>query len=437
MHKWKFVVVTMAVFLAGALAQATTITIATVSNPDMVLMQKLTPVFEKQYPSIKLDWVILPENTLRQKVTTDIATNAGNYDVITIGNYEVASGWAANGWLVPFKSFPSWYDPSDLLKPIAESLTYKGALYALPFYGESSMTYYRKDLFRAKDLTMPPHPTWTQIAQFAKVLNDPAKSTYGICLRGLPGWGENMGPVDTMINAFGGRWFTPSWQPRLDSLAWKRAITFYVNLVRSDGPPGATSDGFTEDETLFANGHCAMWVDATVAAGYLSNPKTSSVAHQVGFAFAPSEVTSRGSHWLWSWALAIPKSTHKLAAARTFVEWATSKGYIQLAGDKFGWTMAPPGTRYSTYSNPNYLKAAPFASLVLDSINTANYNKSSIKPIPYKGIQFVNIPEFEGLGTQVGQLVAGALAGNLTVDQALQKSQTDALNVMRQAGYTH
>ncbi len=417
-----------------SLAAVTTITVATVANPDMVIMQALTPYFEASHPNIKVDWVILPENELRQKVTTDIAVHGGAYDVITIGDYEVPL-WAKNNWLVPFSSLPATYDAGDLISTIKDSLSYNGTLYALPFYGESSMIYYRKDLFEKAGLVMPEHPTWQQIEDFAKILNDPSNGVYGIVLRGLPGWGEIMAPLDTVVNAFGGEWFNMKWEPQLTSPAFKKAVNFYVNLDRKYGPPGVTSMGFTECETFFAGGHAAMWYDATVAAGYLSDPKTSQVASNVGFAFAPSDV-KKNTGWLWSWALAIPVSSKKVEAAKTFILWATSKQYIQLVAEKYGWLLVPPGTRYSTYENPNYLKvAAPFALITLESIDNADILHPTVSEVPYIGIQYVDIPEFEAIGTQVSQYIAAALSGSLSVDQALQKSQDYVTNIMKEAGY--
>jgi sorbitol/mannitol transport system substrate-binding protein len=431
----RFALPLAALLIAGlALAKQTTLTIATVNNPDMIVMQKLTPHFEQQHPDIKINWVTLPENTLRQKVTTDIATNAGSYDILTIGTLEVPI-WAKNGWLLPFNNLPASYDESDLLKPVVAGLSYKDTLYALPFYGESSMTYYRKDLFAKAGLSMSEHPTWKQIESFAKKLNDPSNNVYGVCLRGEPGWGENMAFFDTLVNTFGGRWFNMNWQAQLNTDAWKNATNFYVNLVTNYGPPGVTSNGFTENETLFANGQCAMWVDATVAAGYLSDPDNSKVADQVGFAFAPTAVTPNGSHWLWSWALAIPKSTKKADAARTFITWATSQDYIKLVAKTNGWVAVPPGTRDSTYKNPNYQKAAPFADIVEKSINSADPNHPTKDPVPYVGVQFVAIPEFEAIGTRVGQMLAGAVAGQTTVDQFLKNAQAYVSKTMKQAGY--
>lgn len=418
----------------GVAQAATQITIATVNNPDMVTMQKLTPAFEKSHPNIKLNWVTLPENELRQKVTTDIASNAGQYDAVMLSNYE-APIWAKNGWLVPFDKLPTSYDVEDLLSSVKDGLSSDGSLYALPFYAESSITYYRKDLFKKAGLDMPERPSWDQVEKFAAKLNDPKNHTYGICLRGLPGWGENMAVFSTMVNAYGGRWFDMQWKPELTSKPWKQAATKYKTLLNKYGPPGVTSNGFTESETLFANGQCAMWVDSTVAAGYLSDPDQSKVADETGFAQAPSAKTTHGANWLYSWALAVPKSSKKQDAAKAFVEWATSKDYVNLVGEKKGWVSVPPGTRHSTYENQKYLDAASFAPLVEKAISSADPKHPSAQDVPYTGIQFVDIPPFQAIGTRVGQIMAGILTGQSSVDQGLAQGQAFTKRMMMQSGY--
>ncbi|WP_025732705.1 ABC transporter substrate-binding protein [Carnimonas nigrificans] len=425
--------------LAGSSAalaqQQTQITIASVNNPDMVTMQGLTREFEKSHPGIKVNWVMLPENEVRQRITTDVASGAGQYDVITISNFE-APMWAKNEWIVPFDNLPEDYDTADLLKNPKEGVSYQNKLYALPFYGESSVTYYRKDLFKKAGLEMPERPTWEQMDQFAAKLNDSKNNVYGICLRGLPGWGENMSVFSTMVNAYGGRWFDESWEPQLTSPEWKTAANAYVKLLKDYGPPGATSNGFTETATLFSGGHCAMWVDATVAASVLSDPKTSKVSDSVGIAQAPKQVTDHGANWLYTWALAVPKNSKNQEAAQTFAEWATSKGYIDLVGQNKGWINVPPGTRQSTYDNPEYKKAASFSPMVLQAIESADPNHPTLKPVPYTGIQMVVIPQFQAIGTRVGQIMAGALSGQSTVDQGLQQAQAFTQRLMKQGGYT-
>lgn len=420
---------------AATVAHAdTTLTIATVNNSDMIVMQKLSGEFEKANPGLHLKWVTLEENVLRQRLTTDIGTNGGQFDIMTIGLFETPL-WGKNGWLVPFSNPPASYDVQDVLPSVRNGLSYDGKLYALPFYAESQVTIYRKDLFDQAGLTMPDQPTWAQISEFAKKLHDPAHGVYGMCLRGKPGWGENMGQIATVVNSYGGRWFDMSWKPRLNTEAWKTGVSTYVDLLRQYGPPGSSSNGYNEVLTLFSGGKCAMWDDATVSAGLLSDPKQSSVAGKLGFAHAPYGTVNKGNHSLWVWALAVPKSSKSPEAAQSFIYWATSKAYIDLVAKTQGAVVEPPGTRASTYASPEYQKAAPFAKATLDAIETADMDDATVEKVPYRGISFVGIPEFQAIGTRVGQEMAAAISGQKTVDEALASAQASTEQTMRQSGY--
>lgn len=433
-HSLPLTTLAAAIAVAGQAQAQTEITVATVNNNDMVIMQSLTDAFEQAHPDIELDWVVLEENVLRQRMTTDIATQGGQFDVMTIGTYEVPI-WAERGWLTPLDELPADYQVDDLLQTVRDGLSHEGTLHALPFYGESSMMYYRTDLFDEAGIEVPEQPSWEQVREWAGQLHDPDNEVAGICLRGKPGWGENMAFVSTLVNTFGGRWFDMDWNPELDSPEWQEAIGFYVDLLNDYGPPGASSNGFNENQALFSSGKCAIWVDATSAAGRIYNPSESQVADRLGFAQAPVAETPKGSHWLWSWALAIPASSEKQDAAREFITWATSREYIELVGETEGWTSVPPGTRESTYANENYQEAAPFAEFALEAMQSADPTDSTLEPSPYIGVQFVGIPEFQSIGTQVGQMVAAALTGDMTVEQALQSAQRATERTMQRAGY--
>ncbi|EJM01406.1 MULTISPECIES: ABC transporter substrate-binding protein [unclassified Pseudomonas] len=412
---------------------AQTLTIATVNNSDMIRMQKLSKTFETEHPDIKLNWVVLEENVLRQRLTTDIATQGGQFDVLTIGMYEAAL-WGAKGWLEPMKDLPASYALDDVFPSVREGLSVKGSLYALPFYAESSITYYRTDLFKDAGLTMPERPTWEQIAGFAEKLTHKDKEQYGICLRGKAGWGENMALITTVANAYGARWFDEQWKPEFSGPEWKNALNFYVDTMKKSGPPGASSNGFNENLALFNSGKCAIWVDASVAGSFVTDKTQSKVADHVGFTFAPHQVTDKGSAWLYSWALAIPTSSKAKDAAKEFSAWATSKEYGELVAKTDGIANVPPGTRASTYSDA-YMSAAPFAKVTLESLKAADPSKPTLKPVPYIGIQLVTIPEFQAVGTQVGKLFSAALIGQTTVDQALTAAQQTTEREMKRAGY--
>ncbi|AXJ05076.1 sugar ABC transporter substrate-binding protein [Pseudomonas fluorescens] len=412
---------------------AQTLTIATVNNSDMIRMQKLSKTFETEHPDIKLNWVVLEENVLRQRLTTDIATQGGQFDVLTIGMYEAAL-WGAKGWLEPMKDLPASYALDDVFPSVREGLSVKGSLYALPFYAESSITYYRTDLFKDAGLAMPERPTWEQIAGFAEKLTNKDKEQYGICLRGKAGWGENIALITTVANAYGARWFDEQWKPEFSGPEWKNALNFYVDTMKKSGPPGASSNGFNENLALFNSGKCAMWVDASVAGSFVTDKTQSKVADHVGFTYAPHQVTDKGSAWLYSWALAIPTSSKAKDAAKEFSAWATSKEYGELVAKTDGIANVPPGTRASTYSDA-YMSAAPFAKVTLESLKAADPSKPTLKPVPYIGIQLVTIPEFQGVGTQVGKLFSAALIGQTTVDQALTAAQQTTEREMKRAGY--
>jgi polyol transport system substrate-binding protein len=406
-----------------------TVTVAVVSNP--LITSQMVPltssVFEKKYPGIKVKFATYTEGDLRSAIEKNVSTHSNAFNVIMIGPYETPL-FAKNGWLDNLSSKyiakDPGYDASDLLPPIAKALSYQGSLYAVPFYGESSMLYYRKDLFARAGLTMPEHPTWAQVQGFAARLNKPGQ-TAGICLRGLAGWGDNMAALDTVVNTFGGEWFNQKWQPQLTSPAFEQATSFYVNLIRKYGESGAANDSFNQLLTLYGQGKCAMWYDATVAATSIAGSYPS-MAKQTGYALAPVNKT-KSSGWLWTWSLGIPQGTSNQDAAWKFISWATSKAYDSLVAQKYGWSAVPPGTRTSLYATPQYQQAAKaFASITLNSINSTDPTHPTLNPVPYVGIQYVDIPQFEVLGVQVGQQIAGAIAGTESVSQALKTSQADA-----------
>jgi sorbitol/mannitol transport system substrate-binding protein len=419
--------------MAGMAHAATNLVIATVNNGHMIEMQKQTKHFEAANPDIKVKWVTLEEGALRARVTTDIATKGGQFDVMTIGMYETPI-WGKKGWLKELKT-DAKYDVDDMLPAMRNGLSVDGKLFAAPFYGESSMLMYRKDLMDKAGVTMSNNPTWPQVRDAAAKIHDPKNGVYGICLRGKPGWGDNAAFLTTMVNTFGGQWFDMNWKPQLESKPWKDAITFYVDMLTKYGPPGSANNSFNEILALYNEGKCGMWVDATIAASFITDPKQSKVADKVAFAQAPTMVTPKGANWLWAWALAIPAGTKNAAAAQKFIEWSTSKEYINLIGKEVGWGNVPTGTRKSTYTNENFLKVAKFAAAEKAAIDSANPNDATLPKSPYVGVQFAAIPEFQAIGIAVGQQMTAALAGKTSIDAALKNSQVAAEREMKKGGY--
>jgi sorbitol/mannitol transport system substrate-binding protein len=417
---------------AVAQSEGASLTVATVNNGDMIRMQGYLDDFtEKTGHSV--DFVTLEENVLRQRVTTDITTGGGQFDIMTIGMYE-APIWGAQGRLVALDDLSEDYDVEDILEPMRAGLSADGTLYAAPFYGESSMVMYRTDLFEAAGLDMPEEPTWTFIADAARQLTDRDAEMSGICLRGKAGWGENAALITTIGNSFGARWVDEEWNSAADSPEWLEALTFYNDLQQDAGAPGAATNGFNENLNLFQQGRCAMWIDATVAASFVTNPDDSEVAESVGFALAPDAGNGIRANWLWAWALAIPAGTQQEAAAKEFVEWATSKDYIEMVAANEGWANVPPGARTSLYETAEY-QEVPFAEMTLRSINAANPAAPTVDPVPYTGVQFMAIPEWQGIGTNAGQEFSAMVAGQQTPEEALARIHDMLNEEMEAAGY--
>jgi sorbitol/mannitol transport system substrate-binding protein len=429
----KLLGLTTAITLAAASgAFADTLTIATVNNGDMIRMQGLTEDFTAK-TGHEVEWVTLEENVLRQRVTTDITTKGGAFDIMTIGMYETPI-WGKNGWLIPLDDMSAEYNVDDILPAMRNGLSHDGTMYAAPFYGESSMIMYRADLMEKAGMEMPEAPTWDFIRKAAAAMTDRDNEINGICLRGKAGWGEGGAFITAMSNSFGARWFDMDWNAQFDTEAWANTLNFYKGMMDESGPAGYPTNGFNENLSLFQQGKCGMWIDATVAASFVTNPDDSTVADKVGFALAPDTGMGKRSNWLWAWALAIPAGSQKVDAAKAFIEWATSNGYIELVASKEGWANVPPGARTSLYENPNY-KDIPFAKMTLQSILSADPNNSTVEPSPYVGIQFAAIPEFAGIATEVSQEFSAAYAGQQTVEEALAKAQAITNEAMEAAGY--
>ncbi|MEU2425830.1 sugar ABC transporter substrate-binding protein [Streptomyces sp. NPDC007851] len=409
------------------------INVLMVNNPQMTELQKLAPRFTKE-TGIKVNFTVLPENDVRDKISQDFANQAGQYDVATLSNYEIPI-YARNGWLHEVDSYVAkdpGYDEKDVLKPMRQALTASdGKLYGQPFYGESSFLMYRKDVFAAKGLTMPAHPTWQQVADLAAKVDGARSGMRGICLRGLPGWGELMAPLTTVVNTFGGTWFDKDWKAQLDAPGFEKATKFYVDLVRAHGESGAPQSGFAECLNNMTQGKTAMWYDATSAAGLLE-ANGSPVKGKLGYVPAPVERT-KSAGWLYTWAWGIQKASRNPDKAWKFVSWASSKEYEQLVGETSGWSDVPAGKRASTYTNPDYVKsAAAFQEMTKEAIESARPNDPGVQPRPAPGIQFVDIPEFTDLGTKVSQEISSAIAGRQSVDSALKKSQQLAEKISKE-----
>lgn len=408
----------------------TTLTIAAVDNVDVERLQELGEAFTAEHPDVALEWVTQSENEIRQTISTDVGTQAGRFDIVTVGTYE-AEVWADQELLTPLTDMPAGFEGEAFIPAVREALSHEGDLQAAPFYAESQFTMYRSDVLDAAGIEMPEEPTWGDIIDAATQLSESADIA-PVCIRGEPGWGQNVASLSAMAHSYGARWFDEDWAAQLDSPEWTQVFEDYVTLA-GFAPGETATNGYQENLEMFAGGECAIWVDTTVAASVVTDPEQSSVADDVALAHAPHHDSGPSAAWLWSWALAIPTGSENEELAKEFVTWATSRDYTELVAEEHGWLNVPPGTRTDLYDDPDYLDAAPFAPLVLESIESADVTDPATTPVPYVGIQYVAIPAFQSIGTAVGQQLTDAITGETPVSQAQENSQWVTSEVIGQA----
>ena len=420
----------------GSKSNSKSINVAIVDNPQMKDIAQLTPSLFTKQTGIKVNYTVLDEGTLRQVTTRDVAAGGRQFDVVMIGPYE-APQFGKDGTLVDLTQMAksdSAYKYGDIIPAVRNALSTDGKLYAAPFYGESSFLMYRKDVLQKAGVTMPLHPTWDQVAAIARKVN--SSKMAGICLRGKPGWGDLGASLTTVLNTFGATWWSAGpngsvGQAQVNTPAFRNALQFYVNLIHDAGEKDAANSSFNECLTQYTDGKVAMWYDATVAASNLE-ASNSPVKGKNGYAFAPVEKT-KSSGWLWSWALAIPKTSSKQNQAWKYISFATGPQYLKEAGSRIsgGWAAIPPGTRNSTYKIPQYEKAAAaFAKPTLEAIAAAPITDPGTTPRPgLPGVQYVGIPQFQDVGNQCTQQFSAVIAGRGSIDSALKNCQSIASQV--------
>jgi sorbitol/mannitol transport system substrate-binding protein len=423
-----------------AFAADVTINIALANNP---LSQALEKIAREKYvaPGVTVNIAVLPENDLRQKLTTEASTGGTTYDMFYFGPYE-ASNWARNGWLENlepyFKALPAdkaaWYDRNDLIKGMVGSVSLNGEAFAIPFYGESSFIMYNKDLFAAKGLTMPDEPTWDEIYELAKKIHDPANGIVGMTMRGAPGWGMSGAPFVTIVNAFGGRFYDMEWKATIDTPEQRGAWEMYKKILREAGQADILSYTYNECIALMQSGKCGIYYDATSIAPPLES-EGSAVKGKVGYVMPPHQKMKTNTAWLWNWSMGInPKSdAAKKQAVFDFMLWATSKDFIKMTVelDPTG-ASTPPASRASTYLLPVYAKA-PYAAMTLKTLESTDFTKPTLEPVPYVGLQYIAIPEFADAGTQMTQYLADYVVDKITLDEAIKKTQ-DLFNQVAKDG---
>ena len=376
-----------------------------------------------------------------------------------------------NGWLwtfhqevetisgPPFEGIFRDDEVADLIPSVRENLSADGDLFALPIQADGSLLMFNREILRNAGVELSENPTWNEVETAAAAVH--TNDIAGICIRTAPGSVDNRSaldpshssinergsdgliePLTSMVNAFGGTWWeanedgTPG-EARINQLdsGFRQATEFYATLVQEFGPDEPNL-GFDECFERFANGQVAMWFDSTVAPNLLNDldAAVSPNAGNFGAVASPIGPTGIRSDWLNISALALRTSYFSRddsavvsAAAAEFVRWASSEEFTRLLVEDLGWQAAPT-TRLSTLANPEYQQAtAPWGQVVSDAITNADPNNPGTTPRPGLGrVQYVGIFEFQSVGNDCSVEFASAIAGEITVNDALDNCQAIA-----------
>ena len=410
------------------------------------------------YEDYKPDSDLTASFVVRAQETLDFGD-----DVVMIGGF-YGSLFGANGWLrlfhrevetifgPPFEGVFRDDEVADLIPSVRESLSADGDLFALPIQADGSLLMFNREILRNAGVELSENPTWNEVETAAAAVH--TNDIAGICIRTAPGSVDNRSaldpshssinergsdgliePLTSMVNAFGGTWWeanedgTPG-EARINQpdSGFRQATEFYATLVQEFGPDEPNL-GFDECFEHFANGQVAMWFDSTVAPNLLNDldATVSPNAGNFGAVASPIGPTGIRSDWLNTSALAVPTISANPAASAEFVRWASSEEYARLLVEDLGWQAAPT-TRLSTLANPEYQQATtPWGQVVSDAITNADPNNPGTTPRPgLGGIQYVGFPQFRSVGNDCSVEFASAIAGEITVNDALDNCQAIA-----------
>lgn len=414
-----------------------TVSIATLNNPIVSNLVKLAGEYYKE-EGVKLDFAVLPENDLREKATLEASTGGTTYDIYFTGPYE-ANFWISYGWAENLQPYldkmtdeqKESLDVDDIFPSMLDSLSdpETGDVYALPFFGEASFFMYNKELLANAGVTMPENPTWEDIYNIAKAVDNEEEGITGMTMRGAPGWGMSGAPFVTIVNAMGGKFYDMDWNATLKTDEQKAAWEMYKNVLRDAGQDDIITYTYNECISLMNSGKCGIWYDAT-SNGPNLEADDSLIKGKVGYAQSPSG-------WLWNWGMNInPNSSdEKKQAAFDFMVWACAKDYVDLSLEKDpSGASTPSGVRASTYELDAY-KDLPYAQPTLDALSTLDFNNPCKDEVPYVGLQYIAIPEFQEAGDKMTEALAAYVTDEITLDEALDQTQKAFEEAAEEGGY--
>jgi multiple sugar transport system substrate-binding protein len=343
------------------------------------MIESFLPDFEKQ-TGIKVQFETFPEDQFRQKVLLELGAGTGALDVYwTFAANEGLKFWRS-GWYEPMDEYlknakltdPA-YDLADFSKKALQGNAYDGKLMGLPLHQNTSMLYYRKDVFEKHKLKVP--QTLQELEETAKKLHNTEEG--GQKLVGTVMRGKGAAATSQWAPYFlslGGSWLDKAGKPAINSPEAVQAFDLYGRLLRAAGPPGAVNYHWYETVSLFSQGKAAMFTEANIRMPLLEDAAKSQVAGKVGYAMFPAGPAGR-KPTMEVGSVAVSSKSKKKEAAYLFAQWITSKEAalrLQMKGIPVPRASAWKDSRFlaEMKKHPDWIEA----SLKSLDIADTNYN---------------------------------------------------------------
>lgn len=389
-----------------ALAQQQQVNVLLFSMPVTLGLQKLAPEFEEE-TGIRANIEVVGQDVFESRITLSFAGGAADVDVVHTPGIQVQR-WVQAGWLEDMTdTVAALPDKDDIIPSTLESFDVDGKDWGVPFFAETGLMAYRKDILDAAGVAPP--KTWAEMIEVAKAIDSP--ETAAIAMRAAPGQGFNMFVFPMIMRAYGGEFFVDypnDLTPAIDSPETLEALNVYKTLLNDYGPDGVGSFNFPEVVAAMQAGQVAMTVDGTSIVGQTVDPAKSQVADQVVLALPPEGPAGR-SPALAVHGLGIAAGAANAEAAARFIAWATSKETMT----KLALAEAYPDfTRASIAEDPEV--QAKYAGIQEDfltlRVQALEAARSDYRPL---------LPTWPEIGAVIGENVNAAVNGLISPEEAL------------------
>lgn len=326
------------------------------SHPFTNWLQPHVPEFEA-LTGISVTFEVFPEDQFRQRRLLEVASGLESLDGYMYMPGQEGAQFLGAGWVRylddliadPGLTHPD-LDLEDFFDGAFESFNTPNGISGLPLQIESSLLFYRTDLFEAAGLTRPPE-TLDELVEYAAALH--GNGVAGFAMRGFGAAATSQ--IVNLLYSFGGRWLNDDGTSALASAESQATLEFYADLLRNYGPPGPANLHWPEVMGLYAQGQAAMVFDANVFRSIIEDPAQTIelVRDNTGYAVLPAGPAGSVPTVL-SWGLAINAASQNAEASWLFIQWALNHEN-QLSALMSG----VPAARASSWNDEQFLATAP------------------------------------------------------------------------------